>query len=136
VNLIECHSPFLPPKPFNPLGAIDRWKSAADASRYLNVGSIWRCSLGAYDVPDDVIERIARALRRDARRNSTRGWRGVLEHLDAHGLLDETQIVLTSDHGENLGDGCLLGHSFSLDDRLLRIPLVIPRDRRRCRQMA
>src|SRR5207249_6102082 len=30
----------------------------------------------------------------------------------------------TSDHGENLGEGGLMGHSFSLDDRLLRVPLV------------
>ena len=123
VNLIECHSPFLPPKPFNPLGPIARWKSAGEASRYLNVGSIWRCSLGAYDVPDDVIERM-RALY-NASASQLDAWVArVLEHLDKHGLLDETQIVLTSDHGENLGDGCLLGHSFSLDDRLLRVPLV------------
>lgn len=123
VNLIECHSPFLPPKPFNPLGPIDRWKSAAEASRYLNVGSIWRCSLGAYDVPDDVAERM-RALH-NASASQVDAWVArVMEHLDTHGLLDETQIVLTSDHGENLGDGCLLGHSFSLDDRLLRVPLV------------
>src|SRR5687768_16946117 len=44
--------------------------------------------------------------------------------LDRHGLLDDTQLVLTSDHGENLGDGNLLGHAFSLDDRLIRVPLV------------
>jgi arylsulfatase A-like enzyme len=123
VNLIECHSPYLPPKPFNPLGPVDRWRSAADASRYLNVGSIWRCSLGGYDVPDDVIERM-RVLY-NASASQLDAWVArVLEQLDAHGLLDETQIVLTSDHGENLGDGCLLGHSFSLDDRLLRVPLV------------
>jgi len=123
VNLIECHSPFLPPKPFNPLGPIDRWRSAAEASRYLNVGSIWRCSLGAYDVPDDAIERM-RVLH-NASASQLDAWVArVLEQLDKHGLLDETQVVLTSDHGENLGDGCLLGHSFSLDDRLLRVPLV------------
>ncbi len=123
VNLIECHSPFLPPKPFNPLGPIDRWRSAAEASRYLNVGSIWKCSLGGFDVPEDVIERM-RVLY-DASASQLDAWVArVLEELDRHGLLEETQIVLTSDHGENLGDGCLLGHSFSLDDRLLRIPLV------------
>ena len=48
----------------------------------------------------------------------------MLDALDRHRLLDDTQIVLTSDHGENLGDGNLLGHSFSLDDRLLHVPLV------------
>ena len=52
-------------------------------------------------------------------------WVGApVDALDRHGLVDETQIVLTSDHGENLGDGNLLGHAFSLDDRLIRVPLV------------
>lgn len=123
VNLIECHSPYLPPHPWNPLGPIDRWRAAAEASRYLTMDSIWRCSLGAFDVPDDAIERMrllyaAGAAQLDA-------WTArVLELLDAHGLLEETQVVLTSDHGENLGEARLLGHAFSLDDRLLRVPLV------------
>lgn len=123
VNLIECHSPYLPPRPWNPLGPLDRWRAAAEASRYLNVDSIWRCSLGAFDVPDGAIERMR--LLYGAAASQLDAWTArVLEMLDAHGLLDETQIVLTSDHGENLGEGKLLGHAFSLDDRLLRVPLV------------
>jgi arylsulfatase A-like enzyme len=34
-------------------------------------------------------------------------------------------VVVTSDHGENLGEGQLIGHAFSLDDRLIRVPLVL-----------
>ena len=123
VNLIECHSPYLPPKPWNPLGALDRWKSAAEASEYLNLGAIWRCSLGGFDVPDDAIERM-RVLHAASATQLDAWVARVLETLDRHGLLDETQIVLTSDHGENLGEDRLLGHAFSLDDRLIRIPLV------------
>jgi arylsulfatase A-like enzyme len=123
VNLIECHSPYLPPKPFNPLGPMDRWRSAAEASRYLNVESIWRCALGGFDVPADAIERM-RVLHAASARQLDAWVARLLTTLDRHGLIDETQIVLTSDHGENLGEGELLGHAFSLDDRLLRVPLV------------
>jgi arylsulfatase A-like enzyme len=123
VNLIECHSPYLPPKPFNPLGPFDRWRSAAEASRYLNVESIWRCALGGFDVPDDAIDRM-RALHAASASQLDAWVARLLTALDRHGLIDETQIVLTSDHGENLGDAQLLGHAFSLDDRLLRVPLV------------
>ncbi len=123
VNLIECHSPYLPPKPFNPLGAVDRWRSAAEASRYLNVASIWRCSLGGFDVPDDAIDRM-RTLHAASASQLDAWVARLLTTLDRHGLVDETQLVLTSDHGENLGDGNLLGHAFSLDDRLIRVPLV------------
>jgi arylsulfatase A-like enzyme len=48
----------------------------------------------------------------------------VLEGLEAADLLDETIIIVTSDHGENLGEGRLIGHAFSLDDRLIRVPFV------------
>ncbi len=123
VNLIECHSPYLPPKPFNPLGPVDRWRSAAEASRYLNVASIWRCSLGAFDVPEDAIARM-RVLHAASASQLDAWVARLLDALDRHDLVEETQLVLTSDHGENFGEGNLLGHAFSLDDRLIRVPLV------------
>ena len=41
------------------------------------------------------------------------------------GLYEETIIVVTSDHGENLGDHGLMEHQFSVHETLLAIPLVI-----------
>ena len=49
----------------------------------------------------------------------------LLEGLAADGQLDNTVVVLTSDHGENLGDHGLFGHKFYPWDTLLRVPLVI-----------
>lgn len=40
-------------------------------------------------------------------------------------LLEDTLIVITADHGENLGDHGLAGHHFCLYDSLLHIPLII-----------
>jgi len=37
---------------------------------------------------------------------------------------DETIFVVTSDHGEHLGERGALGHKYVLDDYLLRVPLV------------
>jgi arylsulfatase A-like enzyme len=52
-------------------------------------------------------------------------WIAQVEtRLDEAGVLGDTQIVITSDHGENLGEGGLLGHALSLDERLLRVPFV------------
>jgi arylsulfatase A-like enzyme len=123
VNLIECHSPYMPPLPFNPLSPVDRWRAADEAAKYLNVASIWKCALGGFDVPADALERMR--LLYGASASQLDAWVArVMTELDRHRLLDDTQIVLTSDHGENLGDGNLLGHSFSLDNRLLNVPLV------------
>lgn len=123
VNLVEAHSPYLPPKPFNPLGPISRARAALEARRYLNLNSVWRTSLGLLEVPADAIERM-RSLYAAAIRQLDACIGDALEALDHAGLLDDTLVIVTADHGENLGESGMLGHSFSLDERLLRVPLV------------
>lgn len=49
----------------------------------------------------------------------------LLKALHEAGLDDETVVVLTSDHGENLGDHRLFEHQFSVHETLLAVPLVI-----------
>ena len=49
----------------------------------------------------------------------------VLSRLEADGLLDETVVILTSDHGEHLGDHGSYMHHFSVYDGLMRVPLVV-----------
>lgn len=40
-------------------------------------------------------------------------------------LLDDTLLIITSDHGENLGDHGLMTHVFCLYDTLIRVPLIM-----------
>jgi arylsulfatase A-like enzyme len=65
-----------------------------------------------------------------------RGYRGEVVYVDAElarlvaalrdlGLLDATAVVVTSDHGEGLGDHGLLEHGENLFDELVRVPLVV-----------
>ncbi|HYW01110.1 MAG TPA: sulfatase [Candidatus Acidoferrum sp.] len=42
-----------------------------------------------------------------------------------HQIIDKTLIIITADHGENIGDHGLLGHDLSVHDSLLRVPLII-----------
>jgi arylsulfatase A-like enzyme len=49
----------------------------------------------------------------------------LITALDEKGYLDNTIIVLTSDHGEHLGEHHLLDHQYSLYEGLLRVPLVV-----------
>lgn len=48
-----------------------------------------------------------------------------LDWLDRRGDLDRTVFVLTSDHGERLGERGLIGHGLGLDETLLRVPLLV-----------
>jgi arylsulfatase A-like enzyme len=49
----------------------------------------------------------------------------LLDGLRSRGDLDASLVILTSDHGENLGEHGHQGHSFTLYDSTLRIPLLI-----------
>ncbi len=123
VNLLECHSPYLPPTPWTTLGPIARMRAAAEARRHLSFESIWMSSVGGFHVPDGAIDRMRRQYAGAIAQLDA--WLArLLQDLDDAGVLDDTQVIVTSDHGENFGEGGLLGHCFSLDDRLLRIPFV------------
>jgi arylsulfatase A-like enzyme len=49
----------------------------------------------------------------------------LINLLEERELLDDTLVILTSDHGENLGDHGHLDHVFNIYDTLLRVPLII-----------
>lgn len=49
----------------------------------------------------------------------------LLGWLRETGYYDESLIVITSDHGEHLGEGGRFSHQFSIEEELLRIPMVI-----------
>ncbi len=49
----------------------------------------------------------------------------LLDALDARGTLDDTWIVFTSDHGEELWDHQRVGHGHTMFEELLHVPLVI-----------
>jgi len=50
---------------------------------------------------------------------------GLIELLEKKGLYENTVIIVTSDHGENLGEHGLVEHQFSVHETLLAVPLVI-----------
>jgi arylsulfatase A-like enzyme len=123
VNLTECHSPYLPPRPYNDLGAIGRFRAAEEARRYLTLGTIWQVCLGAATIPPHAFERMKHLYQRSIRYMDD-WFEQLLTMLDKCRLLDDTVVMVTSDHGENLGESNLIGHAFSLDDRLIRVPFV------------
>jgi arylsulfatase A-like enzyme len=123
VNLVECHSPYLPPKPFNRCDFPDRLRAARDANRFYTFESLCKINLGALQVPPESLKRL-RSLYDDSIRQLDHWLSRILSLLDEARLLNETQVIVTSDHGENFGEQGFVGHQFSLDDRLIRVPFV------------
>jgi arylsulfatase A-like enzyme len=123
VNLVEAHSPYLPPKPYNDLGPIGRARASIEAQRHLTMGEIWRACAGGFDVPEPALARMRRLYAASIRLMDD--WLGrLLERLDVAKLLDDTLVVVTSDHGENFGESGLMGHAYSLDQRLIHVPFA------------
>jgi arylsulfatase A-like enzyme len=49
----------------------------------------------------------------------------LLDELDRRGLAEDTIVILTSDHGEHLGDHDLLLHKYAVYNSLVRVPLLV-----------
>lgn len=49
----------------------------------------------------------------------------VVGMLKEKGVLDDTILVITADHGENLGDHGMVGHQWCLYDSLIRVPFIV-----------
>ncbi len=61
---------------------------------------------------------------RDGARWVDDGLRSALGWLEAQGLLEDTLVVIASDHGEAFAEHGTVGHGHHLYDELLRVPLV------------
>jgi arylsulfatase A-like enzyme len=49
----------------------------------------------------------------------------VLDYLRRSGELDKTLLIITADHGEQLGEHGFMGHEFSLYEQVLHVPLIV-----------
>ena len=49
----------------------------------------------------------------------------LISFLEKTGILDDTVVVLTSDHGENFGEHGFFEHQFCLYNTLLHVPLIV-----------
>lgn len=94
VNLFDAHAPYHPPEPYASMFASER-AERRDVARYK----------GALRYLDDQV-----AL--------------LLEELSRRGVLDNTIVVLTSDHGEQFGEHGQDAHANSLYRQVLHVPLI------------
>ncbi len=123
VNYMETHFPFLPPPRFRRRFVRDRllsWRRFPLALQFMK-GRYWSLlgaeNAGVFRLLNDLYDGELAHL----------DWRigQLLEWLDRRRALEASIVIVTSDHGENLGDHGLLTHHFCLYDSLIHIPLIV-----------
>lgn len=146
VNVKTAHSPFNPPRPYKELFCKDlerpRWEAIERA-----LGALGRQPQSIRGFDDEDIRRVAHSGGDEvmageidldeAEWDVVEAWYdGAIRYLDERvgsfverlrslGVYEDTLLVITADHGDNFGDHGLTGHSFSLYDSLLHVPLVV-----------
>ncbi|MDY6769831.1 MAG: sulfatase-like hydrolase/transferase, partial [Candidatus Nanohaloarchaea archaeon] len=50
---------------------------------------------------------------------------GFLDTLAADGVLEDTVVVIVSDHGQDLGEDGRFGHQFTVSEETVRVPLMV-----------
>jgi arylsulfatase A-like enzyme len=119
VNLLEPHLPYHPPADY-------RQARLSDIPRDYVVTTSMAHELNAGLVePGDLdFDRIGRLYGGDVN-TADRYLAEIVRLLKEHGLYEEAVIVVTSDHGENLGDHGYMDHQFGVFSTLIDVPLVV-----------
>jgi arylsulfatase A-like enzyme len=125
INYFNCHIPYNPPKPFKkklfvPDSDLDSRKlkhiaSGKSFSAFMKKGL--QISWREWEVVKSWYDGEIAYL--DSRIGE------LLKFLHSEGFLDNTFLIITSDHGEYFGEHGLAGHVFGLYDELLHVPLIM-----------
>ena len=118
VNYFDAHEPLLPPAPwdrrFGPPGIEGPFRYSAQkvhpVDRYAWSPDRIEAERNAYDGAIAYLDHSIGEL---------------LEELRRRGLLDNTLVIIVSDHGEQFGEHRLLAHGNSVYSQVVRVPLLM-----------
>ncbi len=124
VNFIEAHLPFTPPRPYR-RGLEAQERRASYLLDFSYSERVWPYVIAGEESFDDRDLALMRRLYQASVRYLDDRVGEIVTAVDSLGLGGDTLLVLTSDHGENIGDHGLLDHQFSLHETLTAVPLVV-----------
>ncbi len=123
LNYMEAHRPYLPPRRYRErMMAPDLVARSYDVDR--SWIPMWEYTFGLREYDAEELE-LTRATYDAAIAELDDHLRELIGSLEQRGHLDDTIVIVTSDHGEHLGERHMLDHQYSLYQPLLRVPLVV-----------
>lgn len=125
VNLMEPHWRYLPP-------ISDRGDLLPDEPDEIGVVEATRVAMKIYGPllmagkqVGGPIDAVLRAMYAAAVRYQDRQLARLVDVIDARLGTEDTILVITSDHGENLGEAGRYDHVFAVNDHLIHVPLLV-----------
>lgn len=116
INLMEVHEPYYPEEEYRQKHApdVDPSDICQDPTKHLS---------GRKGANFDAISKVYNACvdQLDDRLGE------FFEFLEQDGIDEDTLVVVTSDHGQLLGEEDLYGHQFSVREELMHVPLIVKR---------
>ena len=118
LNLFDAHEPYLPPdvyrNAYKPTGGEpEYWYDANKAERYRLTGLN----------PEEIAPQLAAYKAAIAYMDAELGL--LFDGLAHRGLLDNTIVIVTSDHGEEFGEHGVMSHVRSVHLPVLQVPLIV-----------
>jgi arylsulfatase A-like enzyme len=110
LNYMDAHSPYLPPEPFDLKFASKRPRDPWVREDHKYAAEEIDALMAAYDGAVTYLDHQLGLL---------------FDELEHQGRLEDTLVIVTSDHGEQFGEHGLMGHANSLYLPLLHVPLVV-----------
>lgn len=124
INLMDAHFPYHPLPEYDKWGGKELQKTHREtlgpySTTFLSEENWWK--LQAFEaLYDGAIHQIDQCLEQ------------FISTLDESGILDDTLLVVTSDHGEGFGERSriepgvrLIDHSWGIDEELVHVPLLV-----------
>lgn len=123
VNLNTAHLPYTPhPEILKRFLSPDR--PASQVSRLQKVSGMWGHLAGKVKLdPTDLA--ILRELYEAEIATADLLVGRLIAALEGAGILDGTLVIVTSDHGENIGDHGMIDHLLSMYDTTIHVPLIM-----------
>lgn len=135
-NYMDAHHPYAPPAHYQReyLGRTLPYRRLSELAEQTSPWEFIRAVQRGERPLDDATLETVRDLYAGEVRTADEHLRKLLDALDERGLREETLVVVTADHGENLGETdrmgeTRIGHVLSSSDNLLRVPLVVAHPR-------
>ena len=119
VNLLEAHLPYTPPPDYR-----RSHPSGLPADDVVTAQWAQEFNAGLHSTEEVDWERVSYLYAGDVAASDWLLGR-LLDLLEEHEPADGTVVIVTSDHGENLGEHGFVDHQFGVFETLLAVPLVI-----------